>query len=43
MREHTPAVIGRIEDDFFMMDVRTIQENEPETITAAFQQLLGDE
>ena len=43
MREHTPAVIGRIEDDFFMMDVRTIQENEPEIITAAFQQLLGDE
>jgi L-seryl-tRNA(Ser) seleniumtransferase len=43
MREHTPAVIGRIEDDFFMMDVRTIQENEPETITAALQQLLGDE
>jgi len=43
MREHTPAVIGRIEDDFFMMDVRTIQEKEPETITVAFQQLLGDE
>lgn len=42
MREHTPAVIGRIEDDFFMMDVRTIQEKEPETITAAFQQLLGE-
>jgi L-seryl-tRNA(Ser) seleniumtransferase len=43
MREYTPAVIGRIENDFFMMDVRTIQENEPETITVAFQQLLGDE
>jgi L-seryl-tRNA(Ser) seleniumtransferase len=43
MRAHMPAVIGRIEDDFFMMDVRTIQEDEPETITAAFQQLLGDD
>jgi L-seryl-tRNA(Ser) seleniumtransferase len=42
MRENTPAVIGRIEDDFFMMDVRTIQERELDAITAAFQQLLGD-
>jgi len=42
MREHTPAVIGRIEDEFFMMDVRTIQENEPEIITAAFEQLLEE-
>jgi len=42
MRAHTPAVIGRIEDDFFMMDVRTIQESEPETITAAFEQLLEE-
>ncbi len=42
MREYTPAVIGRIEDDFFMMDVRTIQESEPDAITAAFRQLLGE-
>jgi L-seryl-tRNA(Ser) seleniumtransferase len=42
MREYTPAIVGRIEDDFFMMDVRTIQEKEPEAITRAFEQLLGD-
>ena len=42
MREYTPAVIGRIEDDFFMMDVRTIQEQEPEAIKAAFQQLMEE-
>ncbi len=42
MREYTPAVIGRIEADFFMMDVRTIQESEPDAITAAFRQLLGE-
>ena len=42
MREYTPAIVGRIEDDFFMMDVRTLQEKEPDVITAAFQQLLGD-
>ncbi len=42
MRAHTPAIVGRIEDDFFMMDVRTIQEKELVFITAAFEQLLGD-
>ena len=42
MRKYTPAIVGRIEDDFFMMDVRTLQEKEPDAITAAFQQLLGD-
>jgi len=42
MRTYTPALIGRIEDDFFMMDVRTIQENELVSITAAFQQLLEE-
>jgi L-seryl-tRNA(Ser) seleniumtransferase len=42
MREHTPAIVGRIEDGFFMMDVRTLQEKEPDVIAAAFKQLLGD-
>lgn len=42
MREYTPAIVGRIEDDFFMMDVRTLQEREPDIIKEAFQQLLGD-
>ena len=42
MRECTPAVVGRIEDDFFMMDVRTIQDQEPDVIKAAFQQLMEE-
>lgn len=42
MRTHTPAIVGRIEDDFFMMDVRTIQEQEAEVIKAAFQQLMEE-
>ena len=40
MREITPPIIGRIENDFFMMDVRTIQEKELDVITEAFEQLL---
>ena len=42
MRTYTPALIGRIEDDFFMMDVRTIQEKELDAITEAFEQLLRE-
>ena len=42
MRSHTPAIVGRIEDDFFMMDVRTIQEKEPEAIKEAFRQLMEE-
>ncbi len=42
MRTYTPALIGRIEDDFFMMDVRTIQEKELGAITEAFEQLLRE-
>ncbi len=41
MREYSLAVIGRIEDDFFMMDVRTIQEEELAVVTTAFQNLLA--
>ncbi len=40
MREITPPIIGRIENGFFMMDVRTIQEKELDVITEAFEQLL---
>jgi len=42
MRAHTTAIVGRIEDDFFMMDVRTIQEDELVSIAAAFQQLMEE-
>ena len=41
MRRHHPPIIGRIEDDFFIMDPRTIQDNEFSTIENAFAGLLN--
>ena len=44
LRGHSPPVIGRIEDDRFIMDPRTLQEDELEIIASAFAQMLsGDE
>jgi len=40
MRASSPPVIGRIEDDLFMMDLRTIQDDEFELIKTAFDHLL---
>ena len=37
MRNNDPPIIGRIEDDLFIMDPRTIQEDEYATITLAFE------
>lgn len=37
MRSNTPPVIGRIEDDAFVMDLRTIQDNELILIADAFK------
>jgi len=28
LRENTPPIIGRIEEDYFIMDLRTIQNDE---------------
>ena len=42
MRKHTPPVIGRIEDDFFIMDLRTIAEDELPIIETAFNALLRE-
>ena len=39
LRENNPPVIGRIEDDFLMMDVRTIQESEIEIIVSAVSKI----
>ncbi len=36
LRYHRPPIIGRIENDFFIMDPRTIQADEPDIILGAF-------
>jgi L-seryl-tRNA(Ser) seleniumtransferase len=42
MRKHTPPIIGRIENDRFIMDPRTLQEEELDIIEAAFAGMLAD-
>lgn len=40
LRENSPPIIGRIEEDFFIMDLRTIQDDELPLIVDAFNNLL---
>ena len=40
MRESSPPIIGRIEDDLYIMDPRTILDDELPIITEAFKNLL---
>jgi len=40
LRQRKPAVIGRIEDDFFVMDLRTIRNTEIPVVAAAFRDML---
>lgn len=40
LRFNTPAIIGRIEDDVLILDPRTIQDDEPELIKTAFENIL---
>jgi L-seryl-tRNA(Ser) seleniumtransferase len=40
LRENIPPIIGRIEEDQFMMDLRTIQDDELPIIENAFKDLL---
>ena len=40
LRRHTPPIIGRIEENMYIMDMRTIQDDELETIRYAFEKLL---
>jgi len=40
MRENTPPIIGRIEEDVFLMDLRTVSDDQLETIRTAFSDLL---
>lgn len=39
LRNQTPPIIGRIENDVFMMDLRTVLAAEVETVTRAINQL----
>ncbi len=43
MRAHQPPIIGRIENDRFVMDLRTVAEDELSDIETAFGNLLGKE
>jgi L-seryl-tRNA(Ser) seleniumtransferase len=40
MRKNNPPIIGRIEKDLYMMDLRTIQEDELTIIQSAFKKML---
>ena len=41
MRENMPPVIGRIEEDYFLMDLRTVQEEEFTAIKNALKNVLN--
>jgi L-seryl-tRNA(Ser) seleniumtransferase len=41
LRKNRPPIIGRIESDRYLMDVRTLQRDDPATIQQAFAGLLG--
>ncbi|GBC63112.1 L-seryl-tRNA(Sec) selenium transferase [Desulfonema ishimotonii] len=43
MRAHLPPVIGRIEEDRFTMDFRTVDEDELDIIEAAFADMLQED
>ena len=43
LRDHTPPIIGRIENDRFIMDPRTLQEEELDIIEGAFERMLSEE
>ena len=40
LRLNSPPIIGRIEDDLYTMDMRTLQDDELETIRSAIETLL---
>ncbi|BBO79033.1 L-seryl-tRNA(Sec) selenium transferase [Desulfosarcina widdelii] len=42
LRNSTPPVIGRIENDRFVMDPRTLQEEELDIIEKAFERMLAE-
>jgi L-seryl-tRNA(Ser) seleniumtransferase len=40
MRKNSPPIIGRIEDDAFIIDPRTLQDDDLPIIESAFEQVL---
>ena len=42
MRQATPPVIGRIEDELVVMDMRTVQDEEIAVIAATFEKILAE-
>jgi L-seryl-tRNA(Ser) seleniumtransferase len=40
MRRNSPPIIGRIEDDGFVMDPRTLQDDDLPIIRSSFENLL---
>jgi L-seryl-tRNA(Ser) seleniumtransferase len=43
MRQADPPVIGRIEDDLFVMDMRTVQDEEIPLISSNFERMLAEQ
>ena len=41
MRKNDPAIIGRIEDDLFILDLRTVQHDEFSMIADALKLILA--
>jgi L-seryl-tRNA(Ser) seleniumtransferase len=41
LRAANPPIIGRVEENLFIMDVRTLQDGEPETIVRTFATLFS--
>jgi L-seryl-tRNA(Ser) seleniumtransferase len=41
LRNHTPPIIGRIEDERFIMDARTLQQDELDIIQQALTEMLS--
>jgi len=42
MREATPPIIGRIENDVFVMDMRTVEDEEIATIASTLKKILAE-
>jgi L-seryl-tRNA(Ser) seleniumtransferase len=43
LRQHVPPIIGRIEKDRFIMDVRTLRDDDLPHIEKAFRRMLKKE
>lgn len=42
MREATPSIVGRIEEDLFVMDLRTVQDEEIAMIVSTLKKILAE-